>query len=74
VAGKVTGMLIGFAFADCDGPIAVEQVIFSGKELQQMISESQAFQKATFHAGTDSPAACGANSEYEITWSIARVH
>lgn len=74
IAGKVTGLLIGFAFADCDGLIAVEQAIFSGKELQAMTTELQPFSKTTNHPGTDSPAACGANSNYDITWSVARVH
>jgi hypothetical protein len=74
VAGKVTGLLIGFVFADCDGLVAIEQAIVSGKDLQGMTTDSQPFVKETFHAGTSSPAACGANSEYAITWSIARVH
>jgi hypothetical protein len=52
----------------------MEQVIFSGKELQAITTDSQPFFKITTHAGTDSPGPCGANSEYEITWSFTRVN
>jgi len=74
-AGKLTGMFIGIVFADCDGPVAFEQVEFSGKELQLLVtSDTHPHRVTTSHPGTDSPTLCGANSLYEVSWSIVRVH
>jgi hypothetical protein len=76
ILGTVAGFLLtklgSFLFQDCDGIVAVEQVEFSGRELRLKTVAHELDQIVTDHAGTDSPTGCGANSEYEVTWSMTR--
>ena len=73
LGGKLAEMLIGVVFADCDGPVALEQVTFTGKELQSLTDDTHPHSVTTSHPGTDSPTMCGSNSLYAITWSVLSV-
>ena len=71
-AGFVLSKLGSFLFQDCDGVVAVEQVDFSGRDLRLKTGNHELDSVVTVHPGTDSPTGCGANSQYEVTWSIKR--
>ena len=73
VAGWLASKLGGLLFADCDGPVAAEQVTLSAKELAKRVEQSHGnYEVKTHHPGTDSPDGCGSNSEYDVTWAIRR--
>lgn len=70
-AGWLVGELTGLITADCDGPVAAEQVAATGQQLWAN-TQSGIWRHTTFHPGTDSACGCGSNSMYRTTWSIAR--
>ena len=70
-AGWVVSEIGGALFADCDGPVAVEQATFSAADLENR-TQHGAFSHKTHHPGTDSPTGCGSNSSYDVTWTISR--
>jgi hypothetical protein len=78
IIGSALGALAGWLvsefttlfFANCDGPVAAEQVVFTGAQLSAKTANGVDFTHATFHPGTDSPGGCGSNSEYWVGWSI----
>jgi hypothetical protein len=69
----LVGELNSIIHARCDGTVAAEQVVTMGKDLQAKTIQGHPFTMTTIHEGTDSPAGCGANSEYQVTWSITMV-
>lgn len=55
----------------CDGVVAVELRAMMGRDVFLLTDNGRkTFAVTTTHPGTDTPAACGFNSEYEVTWSI----
>lgn len=82
VIGTILGLLsnwlfeqLGSLFSEghCDGSVALEQALISGRDLHLATAGGHAYLKTTDHPGTDSPTGCGANSDYSVTWSIRRV-
>jgi hypothetical protein len=67
----LTSELTSIIFADCDGLVAVEQVVMRGQDLNRKTAQG-AYRATTTHAGTDSAVGCGGNSLYEVTWSVIR--
>ncbi len=63
--------LTSIVFADCDGLVAVEQVVLLGRDLYVKTGVGS-YRVTTTHPGTDSATGCGANSLYEVSWSITR--
>jgi hypothetical protein len=57
-------------FADCDGPVAVDQVNLTGASLWAWTHGIGAHSETKYYPGTDSPTGCGDNSEYYVTSSI----
>lgn len=72
VAGWLTERGLGFLFANCDGPVASEQVVFTGQDLWRLTQEGKRLERVQPHPGTDSPTGCGSNSKYTTHWSISR--
>ena len=78
VLGSILGVLESWllqqlntiVFANCDGLVAVEQVVIQGRDMRQKTIAGQ-WETTTVHKGTDSNAGCGANSDYEVSWSIS---
>ena len=63
-----------FVFPDCDGLVAFDTV---GQKLsvwdEAISASSNAILRRSSHfAGSDSPAGCGSNSDYTVTWSVTR--
>jgi hypothetical protein len=80
VIGSLLGSLVAFligklgdlVFADCDGLVAAEHIALTGRDLHLKTANGP-LTMTTTHPGTDSPTGCGANSQYEVTWSIKRL-
>lgn len=77
VIGSLLGSLVEYllsklgtvVFANCDGVVAAEIVAFSGRDLFLKTKDAQ-LTVTTTHHGTDSATGCGANSMYDVTWTI----
>lgn len=79
VLGPITNLIEGWLleklsdaiFESCDGVVATELLAMMGRDLFIMTDNGNKTVKVTTtHHGTSSPTACGANSEYKVTWSI----
>jgi hypothetical protein len=70
--GWLINQLAGFiSFGRCDGMVAAEMRAMFGRDLLMLTNNGTTkFSTTTTHQGTDSPDGCGANSIYEVTWSI----
>ena len=65
------GQLTDAIFESCDGVVAVELRAMLGRDLFMLTDNGKKpLIVTTKHPGTASPSSCGANSEYEVTWSI----
>lgn len=75
ILGKIETWLFSkvtdFAFESCDGIVAVEMGAMLGRDLHMRTNGGRdTVTVKTTHAGTSSPTICGANSKYEVTWTI----
>jgi hypothetical protein len=70
ILGVVVDIILRIVFADCDGPVAVDQINLSGQSLWAWTHGVGAYSETRFYPGTDSDFGCGSNSEYYVTWSI----
>jgi hypothetical protein len=66
--------LMGLAFADCDGIVASQPLVFQrGRDVQSLIATKGTngkFAHSTTHLGSVSNAGCGKNSVYQVFWSF----
>jgi hypothetical protein len=69
LAGWLVGELNSIINANCDGVVAAEQVVMMGRELHEKTRHGP-MRMTTIHPGSSSPSGCGANSKYEVGWSI----
>ena len=77
--GTALGALAGFVAeeigsilsADCDGPVAAEQITLTYADLVAKTASGK-FSHETKQPGTDSAWGCGSNSMYYVDWSIAK--
>jgi hypothetical protein len=58
-------------FGNCDGMVAQDEVAFTGTALLDATAFG-AHTETHNYPGSDSPAGCGSNSNYDLTWSITR--
>ncbi len=70
VAGWLAGKLVGILNANCDGPVAAEQDVFTYNDLIAKTARGT-FTHTTDHPGTHSATGCGRNSRYKVTWHMA---
>jgi hypothetical protein len=74
-ASEAVKWLGGVIFADCDGPVAIDQVAVTAEVLDAAIDGANAggtYSDTRSYPGTDSPTGCGSNSQYAVTWSASR--
>jgi len=71
IAGWLAGEIKNILTANCDGPVAAEQVTLTYKDLMAKTA-SGPYSHETPNPGTDSSIGCGSNSMYYVTWHIAR--
>jgi hypothetical protein len=65
---------INFVFPNCDGYVIADAVFARHQQWNSILdsADNDVYRHTTRYAGTDSPAGCGSNSNYTITWSITR--
>lgn len=71
VAGWLAGEVKNILNADCDGPVAAEQVTLNYNDLLSKTANGP-YKHETPNPGTDSATGCGGNSMYYVTWHVAR--
>jgi hypothetical protein len=71
IGGWLAGEIKGILVANCDGPVAAEQVTMNYNDLMAKTANGPD-KVETKHPGTDSATGCGSNSMYYVTWHIAR--
>jgi hypothetical protein len=61
-------------FPDCDGMVAADVIGRSKGDLDAAIDNAggMSYTQNRRYPGTDSPAGCGSNSDYTVTWSVTR--
>lgn len=77
VLGAAVGAILGFLaglglqalFADCDGVVAADTVFVSAATLNDNVAKGPMVVKKEY-PGYPSPAGCGDNSNYEVTWTF----
>lgn len=64
----------GFLFPDCDGFVAADGMGRTKSQWDKLIDSADGvtFRKALRYPGSNSPAGCGSNSDYTVTWSVTR--
>lgn len=70
LAGWVVSYGGGLLFANCDGAVASAVHTFSGKQLREGTRLVGQLSNSDYQPGTDSPAGCGSNSQYNVNWTI----
>jgi hypothetical protein len=73
VAKKFIDFFTGIIFANCDGPVATDQIELTGDSINAMTARFNSHTETRVYPGTDSAKGCGSNSLYRVTWSILRV-
>jgi hypothetical protein len=63
-----------FLFPDCDGMVAADVIARSREQLDTAIDAAggTTYRQTRRYPGSDSPAGCGSNSDYTVTWSVTR--
>jgi hypothetical protein len=66
--------IAGFLFPDCDGFVAADGIGMTKNQWDVEINSTGAVlsRKTMHYPGSDSPAGCGSNSDYTVTWSVGR--
>jgi len=57
----------------CDGLVALEQDVLYGTDIALGTAGGKVHSVTTEHPGTNSADGCGANSKYQVQWSIRQV-
>jgi hypothetical protein len=60
--------LVGFALTVCDGPVAVDQIIMSGKAVEELAKQHHTETRRYEEKSQDG---CGRISIYYVTWTIS---
>jgi hypothetical protein len=70
----ILGGIVGFLFPDCDGFAAADAIGRTKSQWDSLIDSAggATFRKTMRYPGTNSPAGCGSNSDYSVTWSVTR--
>jgi hypothetical protein len=71
IAGWLATEISSIFNANCDGPVAAEQVTLTYADLMAKIANGP-YTHETPNPGTDSATGCGGNSMYYVTWHVAR--
>lgn len=70
LTGALLDSIISVISPNCDGPIGAAAVYIDGSDLRQRIESGQGYGHIDNNPGVDSPAGCGANSDYNVTWNV----
>lgn len=72
IAKAIIQALIGFAFANCDGPVANGGFVLTEMEIGAHIGPNGRWDIVNKSYGTDSPTGCGSNSDYNAHLIVLR--
>jgi hypothetical protein len=63
-----------FLFPDCDGFVAADAIGRTKAQWDTLIDAAggATFRKTLHYPGANSPAGCGSNSDYTVSWSVSR--
>ena len=66
--------IAGFLFPDCDGFVAADGIGMNKTQWDAAINSTggTTFRQTMNYPGTNSPAGCGSNSQYSVTWSVTQ--
>lgn len=70
IGGWLAGQISNILAANCDGPVAAEQVTLKYADVMAKTA-SGPYTHETPNPGTDSATGCGSNSMYYVTWHVA---
>ena len=78
VVTKIAGVLkeVGgwlFGGPDCDGVVLSDAISTSGATLGQWTDASGVHTVSQHYKGPETPHGCGADAEYDVTWSVHRI-
>ena len=74
LAGWLVGDFWGFAFPDCDGPVAAGVHIYTGAQLRALVltkGDGRQYGSLDNNPGVASPSGCGSNSNYDVYWTVS---
>jgi hypothetical protein len=60
-------------FADCDGVVAYKEFLYTADQLAANTAQTGSFSPQDDNYGMPSPGVCGAQSHYDVRWTITRV-
>ncbi len=63
----LNGLIAG---GQCNGVVAGQKFSMTSQEIIDHIGGGTGFTETDKHPGTDSPVGCGANSNYDVTWTL----
>ncbi|MGX4641548.1 hypothetical protein [Massilia sp. SYSU DXS3249] len=65
-----TKVLLPLLTADCDGMVALDQLSLTGAQL--LARTKSGWSETRHYPGTDTPAGCGSNSDYKVSFDVYR--
>ena len=71
LAGWYKNIIWGFMYPKCDGPVAAALYVFSPARLRELTKNGTQPQ-VDKNLGKDSAQGCGANSDYDVTWTLSK--
>ncbi|MCB9160155.1 MAG: hypothetical protein H6644_09895 [Caldilineaceae bacterium] len=69
---EIGSKIVHLFAANCDGPVAVDQISASGHLLDKWTTDNRVHSE-TRHYTYGSQTFCGASPEYDVTWSVVRL-
>jgi len=69
IAGWFADAILGFAFPDCDGPVAAGLYILDAETIRE-ITAGGPYIRIDENPGVDSTSGCGSNSDYQVIWNV----
>jgi hypothetical protein len=73
IAGWLADDVWGFAFPDCDGPVAAGLYILDAETIRQITAGSGIYIRTDDNPGVTSAGGCGSNSDYQVIWNVGLV-
>jgi hypothetical protein len=73
LVGFFSETILGFAFPDCDGPVAQGLYIFTAPQIRNTLDIANGpYTQTDDNPGVTSAGGCGDNSDYEVVWSVQK--
>ncbi len=73
IAGWLADDVWGFAFPDCDGPVAAGLYILDAETIRGITAGEGIYIRTDDNPGVNSASGCGNNSHYQVIWNVGLV-